>query len=259
MAFLQGQLARLGLYRGSVNGVFDGPTQAAVREFQRSRGLPPDGMVGPLTWNALELAVRRVAQRAAPPRCDALVIDVARRTLYLFAGQSVWRRYPVAVGKPETPTPVGNWRVVRKAEGWGNGFGTRWIGLNVPWGIYGIHGTNKPWSIGTAASHGCIRMHNPDVEEVYPLVEPGTPVYVVGNPFGPPDTYRVLRPGDNGADVREVQRMLAHLGYYRGPCDGIFGPGTREAVLAYRKAHGLSHDDVLDLPLYRALGLAPPG
>ncbi|MBC7106225.1 MAG: peptidoglycan-binding protein [Firmicutes bacterium] len=259
MAFLQGQLARLGLYRGALNGVFDGATQAAVREFQRSRGLPPDGMVGPLTWKALEQALRPAVGSAAPSRCDALVIDLTTRTMYVFSGQKVWRKYPVAVGKPETPTPVGTWKVVRKAEGWGDGFGTRWIGLNVPWGIYGIHGTNKPWSIGSAASHGCIRMYNPDVEQVYPLVEPGTPVYVVGNPLGPPGTYRVLRPGDNGADVREVQRMLAHLGYYGGRCDGIFGPDTRAAVLAYRKARGLSHDDVLDMALYRELGLAPPG
>ena len=43
---------------------------------------------------------------------------------------------------------------------WGGGFGTRWLGLNVPWGIYGIHGTNQPWSIGTQASAGCIRMFN---------------------------------------------------------------------------------------------------
>ncbi len=43
----------------------------------------------------------------------------------------------------------------------------RWIGLNVPWGVSGIHGTNMPGTIGSEASHGCIRMLDKDVEEHY--------------------------------------------------------------------------------------------
>ncbi len=59
----------------------------------------------------------------------------------------------------------------------GGGFGSRWMGLNVPWGgKYGIHGTNQPGSIGFNASAGCIRMRNKDVEELYNLVEYNTTV-----------------------------------------------------------------------------------
>ncbi len=58
--------------------------------------------------------------------------------------------------------------------------GTRWMGLDVPWGNYGIHGTNADWAIGTYVSNGCIRMHNWDVEAIYPLVVLGTPVDIVG-------------------------------------------------------------------------------
>ncbi len=53
--------------------------------------------------------------------------------------------------------------------------GTRKLGLGMG---YAIHGTNKPWSIGRAASHGCIRMLNKDIEELYTMVEVGTPVFI---------------------------------------------------------------------------------
>lgn len=109
-----------------------------------------------------------------------IIIDTTRCRLFLFYGTKLVRSYPVAVGKPETPTPIGNWRIKRKAMNWGSGFGTRWLGLNVPWGIYGIHGTNKPYTIGGHESAGCIRMFNRDVEELYNLVPLGTPVVAVG-------------------------------------------------------------------------------
>ena len=51
----------------------------------------------------------------------------------------------------------------------------RWMGF---WDGAGIHGTEETWSIGHAASHGCIRMTIADVEQLYPLVPLGTPIYV---------------------------------------------------------------------------------
>jgi lipoprotein-anchoring transpeptidase ErfK/SrfK len=59
----------------------------------------------------------------------------------------------------------------------GNPLGTRWIGISSP-GI-GIHGTPADSSIGTRASHGCIRMHIPDVERVFSMVSVGTTVRIV--------------------------------------------------------------------------------
>ena len=78
----------------------------------------------------------------------------------------VWKAYPVAVGKWATLTPVGEWKIIEKGFETGGAFGTRWMALDVPWGGYGIHGTNRPWSIGTYASLGCVRMFNEDVEAV---------------------------------------------------------------------------------------------
>jgi hypothetical protein len=60
------------------------------------------------------------------------------------------------------------------AAGPANPLGTRWMGLGYKG--YGIHGTNMPLSIGKAASHGCIRMRNQDVEDLFERVQIGDPV-----------------------------------------------------------------------------------
>ncbi len=105
--------------------------------------------------------------------------------------------YRVAVGMQAHPTPIGKFRIITKAKnptwnppdsawaagmgpvppGPGNPLGTRWMGLNSP-GI-GIHGTPAPSSIGTAASHGCIRMKIPEAEDLFDRVFVGTPVEIV--------------------------------------------------------------------------------
>jgi len=190
-----------------------------------------------------------------PPETVVLV-DTVNHRLMVFTGEKLVAEHSVAVGKPETNTPVGNWRVLRKAMNWGTGFGTRWIGLNIPWGIYGIHGTNKPWSIGTSASAGCIRMNNAAVEAVYPLVDPGMPVVVTGNPFGYGEfNHRTLRNGDVGGEVMQVQRALAIQGLYSGPVHGIFDGETERAVVSLRRSCHLSPDNCVDQDVYNRLGL----
>ncbi len=107
----------------------------------------------------------------------SIVVNLAARTLTLLRQGLVLREYPVAVGKPETPTPTGEFRVINKQLEPGGPFGTRWLGLSVPG--YGIHGTNAPSSIGTAASNGCIRMQNADVEQLFNLTPLDTPVRIL--------------------------------------------------------------------------------
>lgn len=104
-------------------------------------------------------------------------IDRNRRKLKLFDDDRLVREYPVAVGKPSTPTPEGNWSIIDKAL-WGAQFGGHFMRLSVPWGVYGIHGTNKPWSIGQAVSHGCVRMYSSDAAELYNTVFVGTAVLI---------------------------------------------------------------------------------
>jgi lipoprotein-anchoring transpeptidase ErfK/SrfK len=119
-----------------------------------------------------------------------IVISIPKKQLTLFEGDLVVETYDVAVGKPSTPSPVGSWKIVNRIDhptwcahgkpvkpGPRNPLGTRWIGLSKSG--YGIHGTNEPDSIGKAASHGCIRMRNEDVEELFALVEPGMRVELI--------------------------------------------------------------------------------
>ncbi|MCX7747615.1 MAG: L,D-transpeptidase [Clostridia bacterium] len=109
----------------------------------------------------------------------SITVNTSAKTLSLYRDGSLFKTYPVAIGAPSTPTPKGSFRVKNKAANPGGPFGARWLGLNAPGGGYGIHGTNNPSSIGKAVSHGCVRMYNKDIIEVYNLVPVGTPVKIV--------------------------------------------------------------------------------
>ena len=111
---------------------------------------------------------------------SAIVISLSERALGLYQGNQLIRRYPVAIGKPSTPTPVGTHRVLEKVLYPGGGLGTRWIGFTYQ--MHGIHGTNRPELIGQEVSNGCVRMHNANVEELYERINVGTPVVVIVAP-----------------------------------------------------------------------------
>jgi lipoprotein-anchoring transpeptidase ErfK/SrfK len=149
-------------------------------------------------------ATVRVPVRSVEPKVTddslgkTIVVDISENHLYLYDGFHIVKEYAVATAAQGFVTPVGSWTIVNKVEnpswtnpdptGWGAGMpayippgpgnplGTRALYLNAP-GIR-IHGTEDTSSIGTYASHGCIRMLMPDVEELYPLVPIGTPVLV---------------------------------------------------------------------------------
>ncbi len=187
----------------------------------------------------------------------AIFIDINSKSLEVFDQDTsqVVKRYSIASGKTETPSPIGNWKIITKGK-WGKGFGTRWMGLNVPWGKYGIHGTNKPHSIGWASSHGCIRMRNADVEDLYKIVKHGTPVTIWGGTFGPfGNGFRILAPGDRGSDVYEIQKRMKVKGYYPLYVDGIYGDGMKKYVIKFRKDKGLNMTHDLDYQFYKALGI----
>jgi lipoprotein-anchoring transpeptidase ErfK/SrfK len=120
-----------------------------------------------------------------------IVVSLKDRKLALVENGEAVRIFPVAVGKPSTPSPTGTFTIERRVKdpiyhhdgrtvlpGPGNPVGTRWMGLSKAG--YGIHGTNEPMSIGKAASHGCIRMAKPDLEELYALVRVGDTVELIG-------------------------------------------------------------------------------
>jgi hypothetical protein len=186
----------------------------------------------------------------------SIQINPQTNELTLFIDQLPFKKYRIALGKSETPTPIGEFVVINKYKNWGSGFGTRWIGLNVPWGTYGIHGTNKPHSIGMDASHGCVRMHNRQVEELFNWVNIGTKVTILGHVLGEPqaDPPRLAR-GDAGGEVLLIQSRLRSAGYYNGVCNGRFGFATERALKAYEKANGFVVDGVVGTREYVSLGL----
>ena len=68
----------------------------------------------------------------------------------------------------------------------------------------------------------------------------------------------VLREGSRGSEVRAVQQKLKNWGYYGGEVDGIFGPETHAAVMAFQRKNGLAVDGVVGSQTYAALGLTAP-
>lgn len=110
-------------------------------------------------------------------------INLRERRLYLYQGDNLHGNYKIAIGKPSTPSPVGNWTIANKAVlPGGTVYGTRWMGLSKP--TYGIHGNNNPNSIGKAVSLGCIRMYNHEVESIFPIIPLGTEVEIISGQTG---------------------------------------------------------------------------
>ena len=107
-----------------------------------------------------------------------IMIYTYNRKLHLTTAQRTQKSYPIAVGKPATPTPNGIYQITTKIINPGGMLGSRWMGLDIPDGPYGIHGTSRPESIGKAISNGCIRMYNQDVEDLFSLVSIGTTVVI---------------------------------------------------------------------------------
>jgi len=116
-----------------------------------------------------------------------IVVSIPDRKLAVMESDRVVRVYSTAVGAPKSPSPSGSFQIVNHIPqptwytkgkivppGPANPLGTRWLGLSLKG--YGIHGTNVPSSIGKNASHGCIRMRNRDVEELFEMVAVGDAV-----------------------------------------------------------------------------------
>ncbi len=138
---------------------------------------------------ALIAVGRALAQQQDTDR--RIVVSIPDRKLALVENGEVVKIYPIAVGARRSPSPRGSFQIAQRVTnptwyhpgkvvppGKNNPLGTRWIGLSTKG--YGIHGTNSPRSIGRNVSHGCIRMRNRDVEELFTLVAIGDAVELHG-------------------------------------------------------------------------------
>jgi lipoprotein-anchoring transpeptidase ErfK/SrfK len=160
-------------------------TAAIVRALVRNERLPLT-----LPLKALAPAVTR--SNIGP----VVVIQRESKRLELFTGMRFVKRFSIATGMPEYPTPLGRFQVVTKSTnpwwhpptsdwakgqdpippGPGNPLGTRWMGISSP-GV-GIHGTPDAASLGYSRSHGCIRMAISDAEWLFNRVQVGTTVFI---------------------------------------------------------------------------------
>ncbi|OUO40138.1 L,D-transpeptidase [Megamonas hypermegale] len=123
-----------------------------------------------------------------------ILINIPARSLRLYEDNNCVAMYPVGVGRIESKTPAGFYKIVEKIEnptwvdpgdtsvaissGPDNPLGYRWLGIG---GNYGIHGTNKPSSVGHYVSNGCVRMVEADVEKLFDKVDVGTEVQIMYN------------------------------------------------------------------------------
>ena len=124
---------------------------------------------------------------------SAILLDLSQRDISLVRDGKTVNRWPVVIGAPETPTPVGRFTVQTKvvnpvyqstSSGKVKGVGPlgyRWIGFHSKGpDVFGIHGTPWPWWVDAraAVSHGCVRMRNEHIEKLFEAVEIGTPVII---------------------------------------------------------------------------------
>jgi lipoprotein-anchoring transpeptidase ErfK/SrfK len=119
-----------------------------------------------------------------------ILIDKSQNILYLKSNEEIIKTYVVSTGINNS-TPCGTFKIVEKLVNptWfkatavippgspENVLGTRWLGFNLPG--YGIHGTNDSQTLGKQVTQGCVRMANPDVEELYIIVPKGTEVTII--------------------------------------------------------------------------------
>ncbi|MFQ6537353.1 MULTISPECIES: L,D-transpeptidase [Aphanothece] len=163
------------------------------------------------SFSTTSLTTAPVPSRPATVGQRELVLDRRRRHLLVLEGGRELRRFPVAVGRPGWETPVGRFQVIelvanpvwehpatgqRVQPGPANPLGSRWIGFHrdcqgrrgfngrenlVVEGCVsaGFHGTPNRETVGQAASHGCVRLFDEHVRELFALVQMGTPVTVL--------------------------------------------------------------------------------
>ncbi len=139
----------------------------------------PNGQLGWL--RAGTMATSRIRKR--------ILVDVSSRRLYLYKGNRVLLSTPAAVGKPGTPTPLGHFYVTQRfiLTNPSGPYGARALGISAfsdvlrSWrdgGPVGIHGTNEPFSIGRSVSHGCVRLPERAMLQLFSQVPLATPVII---------------------------------------------------------------------------------
>lgn len=117
-----------------------------------------------------------------------LIVDKSTFTLTVYRNGKAMRTFPIAYGANpdgrdkqkvgDSRTPEGDFKIISRERRQYVGVATRWLQLSTRWGDIGIHGTPMPMSMGSRASHGCVRMYSQDSLELFQMVRTGTPVSI---------------------------------------------------------------------------------
>jgi lipoprotein-anchoring transpeptidase ErfK/SrfK len=163
------------------------------------------------------------------PPLRRVVVSIPDRKLALMEENRVVKIYDVAVGAPASPSPSGEFQITERLEnptyyspgvviepGAGNPLGTRWMGLNSK-GL-GIHGTNSPDSIGHNASHGCIRLRNRDIEELFVRLKVGDRVSLIAERSDEVAQIFGRAPGSSSTQTQAVRNEV--------PFPSAYEPGS---------------------------------
>jgi lipoprotein-anchoring transpeptidase ErfK/SrfK len=151
-------------------------------------------------------------------RSRQILVSVPDRMLAVIERGTVIRTFPVSVGASASPSPTGEFQIVRRLAnptyyhpgvvippGTANPLGPRWIGLSQKG--FGVHGTNHPESIGHAASHGCIRLRNRDIKQLFEMISVGDVVEIRGE--RDQQTAEIFGGADNSTTTLAEARPLS--------------------------------------------------
>lgn len=225
---LQEMLNTLGYNAGPADGIFGNRTQEAVREFQDTRGLIIDGIVGSLTWAALDEAIAELeAEREQQEDIEEGVRPILR--------------------EGDTGEYVRILQEKLKLLGYFSGSVTASFGHETTEAVMDFQRASGLTADGIAGP------------QLWAALESATPVppeFEGETPGGPRPT---LRYGDSGSYVAELQRELTALLYYTGPISGYFDNDTLTAVKAFQDTNRLTPDGVVGRSTWNALiSLFPP-
>ena len=299
---LQTRLAELGFYSAKVSGGYYKITRNAVRDFQAHNGLSVDGIAGRQTQEMLfsaDAVPAHATPRPSPTPAPAkytLMVDRLNQIVraYTYDENGAYtvlvREMICSTGTSSYPTPLGTTIMPKKRARWGYfptwdshaQYLTRIDSANAFHSVLYYDADERLLAeksfedLGTAASHGCVRLLVSDAKWIYDNCEEGTIITVYEGVYDPeytmtlkptlnrdslrenplpaptptptysrenfPAEYRTLYRGRKGEDVFMVQMRLKELGYYAGTVTGGYYGGTIEAVKAFQRDHNLDVD-----------------
>lgn len=215
---LQQKLKTLGYYTGSIDGVYGSGTIKAVRAFQQRNKLTVDGVAGTSTLKALYSSSAKPAEDEEIE--DKVESEELRAGAYGSEVKALQRRLAeLGYYKNSIDGSYGSLTVAAvKAFQKRNGLTVD--GVAGPATLKAINSTSAKPAAGSTTEPDDDKDEDSSSDD------------------------GVLRPGDKGDEVKQMQYRLRELGYYSGSRDGVYGSGTRTAVMAFQTRNGLTADGI---------------